>query len=70
MGSLSYKEKIRVQLMRNKASGLEPSSQVAIAKKFNLSPVYVSDVIAGNKNGKSAIKWRKKFEHYVGMEGE
>lgn len=37
MSELSYKERLKVQLMRNRELGLEPSSQKAIAEKFGLN---------------------------------
>lgn len=68
MSGLNYKERLRIQLMRNKESGLEPSSQSAIASKFDLSRVYVSTVINGKGKGPKAADWRKKFAAYAGME--
>lgn len=67
MGTLSYKEKLRIQLMRNRERGLEPSSQKAIAEKFGLSRVYVGTVIENRQHGPKADTWRKKFAAYAGM---
>lgn len=69
MGALTYKEKLLIQLMRNKQSGLEPSSQKAIADKFGLSRVYVGSVIDNRQHGPKSDEWRKKFAAYAGLEG-
>ncbi|MBP2058632.1 hypothetical protein J2Z60_001820 [Lactobacillus colini] len=68
MGSLTYPEKVKIQLMRNKSVGLKPTTQKDIAKKFQLSEPYVSDIIKGAKTGPNAKKWIKKFNSYLGME--
>lgn len=68
MSELSYKERLKVQLMRNRELGLEPSSQKAIAEKFGLSRVYVGTVIENHQHGPKADEWRKKFAAYAGME--
>lgn len=68
MSELSYKERLKIQLMRNRELGLEPSSQKAIAEKFGLSRVYVGTVIENHQHGPKADEWRKKFAAYAGME--
>lgn len=70
MGSLNYEEKMMVQLLRNKKSGLKPGSVADIATKFNISKVYAYTVIQEKQKGKSATEWRHKFAVYAGMENE
>ena len=68
MSGLTYSERMTIQLSRNKKSGLQPSTQQAIAKKFGLSKMYVSSVIAEKQHGEKSNAWRKKFAIYAGME--
>lgn len=68
MTNLTYKERITVQLMRNKKAGLKPANQADIAKKFGLSPMYVSIVLNEVQFGKKSNEWRRKFAEYAGME--
>lgn len=67
MTNLSYLEKMTIQLMRNKKAGVSPQSRDDIAKKFNLSKVYVSTVMKEIQNGPAAKAWRKKFAEYAGL---
>lgn len=55
MTNLTYKERITVQLMRNKKAGLKPANQADIAKKFGLSPMYVSIVVNEVQFGKNQM---------------
>ncbi len=68
MTNLTYKERITVQLMRNKRAGLKPTTQAEIAKRFGLSKMYVSTVINEVQSGKKSDEWRVKFAEYAGME--
>ncbi|WP_419038530.1 XRE family transcriptional regulator [Ligilactobacillus animalis] len=68
MTNLTYKERITVQLMRNKRAGLKPTTQADIAKHFGLSRMYVSTVINEVQSGKKSDEWRVKFAEYAGME--
>ena len=68
MGNLTYKEKLTIQLMRNKKAGLKPTTQTEIAEKFGLSRMYTSVVISESQHGRKADEWRKKFADYAGME--
>lgn len=54
--------------MRNKKAGLKPANQADIAKKFGLSPMYVSIVVNEVQFGKKSNEWRRKFAEYAGME--
>lgn len=68
MSNLTYKERMTVQLMRNKKAGLKPANQADIAKKFGLSSMYVSIVVNELQFGKKSNEWRRKFAEYAGME--
>ena len=68
MSNLTYGERMTIQLLRNKKAGLQPSTQQAIAKKFGLSKMYVSSIIAEKQHGEKSDAWRKKFAAYAGME--
>jgi len=65
---LTYKEKMTVQLMRNKKAGLKPANQADIAQRFGLSRMYVSMTINEVQKGKKSDQWRVKFAKYAGME--
>ena len=68
MSNLTYGERMTIQLLRNKKAGLQPSTQQARAKKFRLSKMYVSSIIAEKQHGEKSDAWRKKFAAYAGME--
>ena len=68
MSNLTYRERMTIQLLRNKKAGLQPSTQQAIANKFGLSKMYVSSIVAEIQHGKKSDEWRKKFAAYAGME--
>ncbi|WP_302175547.1 hypothetical protein [Limosilactobacillus ingluviei] len=67
MGSLSYEEKLTIQLMRNKNLGLKPGNISDIAKRFGISKVYAYTVIHGNQHGPASDEWRRKFAAYAGL---
>ncbi|MCR1900907.1 XRE family transcriptional regulator [Ligilactobacillus apodemi] len=54
--------------MRNKRAGLKPASQADIARRFELSRMYVNAVIAESQKGPKSDEWRKKFAAYAGIE--
>ncbi|WP_025087492.1 hypothetical protein [Ligilactobacillus apodemi] len=68
MPDLTYKEKMTIRLMRNKRAGLKPASQADIARRFELSRMYVNAVIAESQKGPKSDEWRKKFAAYAGIE--
>ena len=68
MSNLTYRERMTIQLLRNKKAGLQPSTQQAIANKFGLSKMDVSSIVAEKQHGKKSDEWRKKFAAYAGME--
>ena len=68
MSDLTYKERMTIQLMRNKKARLKPTTQADIAKHFGLSRMYVSTVINEVQSGKKSDEWRVKFAEYAGME--
>lgn len=68
MGNLTYKERLTIQLMRNKEAGLKPSTQTDIAEKFGISKMYVNTVVNELQRGKKSDEWRKKFAKYAGMQ--
>ena len=70
MPNLTYRERMAIQLLRNKNAGLEPSTQQAIANRFGLSKMYVSSIVAEKQHGKKSDEWRKKFAAYAGMENQ
>ena len=63
--NLTYKQKLTIELMRNKQIGLTPTTQRDLAKKFHLSPVYVGEIINGKRDGNKAKEWKKKFLEYT-----
>ena len=67
MGSLTYGEKMMIQLCRNKSAGLLPASQADIATRFGLSKVYVNSVIRESQHGPASDEWRRKFAAYAGL---
>lgn len=67
MGNLSFKERIVVQLMRNKEAGLEPASQAEIARKFGISKVYVGSILDETQRGPKTDELRKRIASYVGV---
>ena len=68
LSDLTYKERMTVQLMRNKKAGLKPANQADIARRFGLSRMYTSSVIAESQKGPKSDEWRRKFAAYAGME--
>lgn len=68
LSDLTYKEKMTIQLMRNKKAGLKPANQADIARRFGLSRMYTYSVIAESQRGPKSNEWRKKFAAYAGME--
>lgn len=68
MSDLTYKERMTVQLMRNKKAGLKPASQADMARRFGLSRMYTYSVIAESQKGPKSDEWRRKFAAYAGME--
>lgn len=68
MSDLNYKERMTVQLMRNKRAGLKPANQADIARRFGLSRMYTYSIIAESQKGPKSDNWRKKFAAYAGIE--
>ncbi|ETA73473.1 LexA family transcriptional regulator [Ligilactobacillus equi] len=68
MVNLSFKEKVIIQLMRNKDAGLEPSSQAEIARKFGISKAYVGNILDKTQKGPKTNELRKRIASYVGIE--
>ena len=68
MSNLTYRERMTIQLLRNKKAGLQPSTQQAIANKFGLSKMYVTSIVTEEQHVKKSDEWRKKFAAYAGME--
>ena len=64
---MNYKERMTIQLMRNRTVGLSPKTQADIAQEFHLSKMYVNEVINEKRQGPKAIEWRTKFAKYAGI---
>lgn len=54
---LTYKERITVQLMRNKKGGLKPEKQTDIAQRFGLSRMYAYLVGDESQKGSKSNKF-------------
>lgn len=61
MGNLSFKEKITIQLMRNKQDSLSSRTQADIANKFGLSRIYIRTIIKEIQHGKKLMCGEKSL---------
>ena len=68
MPGLTYEDRMIIQLKKNRRAGLQPGTQVEIARKFNLTKAYVNTVIKGSQRGAKSDEWRRKFAAYAGIE--